>query len=417
MRHAHRHLERELDHRPPPAPAGLAGEQRHRRALPPGGQGRRGAVPRRAAAGAGLRERGARHRPVERRGGALPRGPGGRAQGTARRPRVRRRDRAPRRLRHLRPGPRLVGVRAQRPRGRPPALRLQAPVVRGPARGRARRRAGRPPLRGPRRLQRGADRRRRVRHRRLRGRHPCHPRRARRPRLPARGRSERRRPAPAQVRPALHLLGLPPALLPEEPRHAHRPGVRQRALRQGRQGRLRGPRGAQGQGRVRSRARGGRPRPLMPRWVHEPSVPGPPAQEARHRGAPRRPRVGRRAAVRVRAAARPGGPGGGAPGRHPGLPGGPGPDGPALARRRRDAALAGQRRGAVPGHGAGPHRARRRLADPRRRRARPVPRLRPRGGGGGGRAAVGRDRSARTLPALRRDRRELSLPQQGLKYG
>jgi len=40
-----------------------------------------------------------------------------------------------------------------------------------------------------------------------------------------------------------------------------------------------------------------------------------------------------------------------------------------------------------------------------------------RGGGGGGRAAVGRDRGARTLPALRRDRRELSPPQQGLKYG
>ena len=53
--------------------------------------------------------------------------------GPARRPRLRGRAGAPGDLRDLRPGPRLVGLRAERPRGRPPALRVQAALVRGAA--------------------------------------------------------------------------------------------------------------------------------------------------------------------------------------------------------------------------------------------------------------------------------------------
>ena len=45
--HAHRHLERQLDHRPAAPAAGLAGEHRHGRAVRPGDQVHRRAVPRR----------------------------------------------------------------------------------------------------------------------------------------------------------------------------------------------------------------------------------------------------------------------------------------------------------------------------------------------------------------------------------
>ena len=65
-----------------------------------------------------------------------------------------------------------------------------------------------------------------------------------------------------QVRPPVHLLGLPPAQLPEEQGHAHRPGLRQRPLRGGGQGQLRRPRGAEGQGSLRPRPGGRGPRRL-----------------------------------------------------------------------------------------------------------------------------------------------------------
>ena len=64
---------------------------------------------------------------------------------------------------------------------------------------------------------------------------------------------------PPQVRPPVHVLGLPPARLPQEPRHAHRPRLRQRPVREGRHRRLRRPRGAKGEGRLGPRSGRGRP--------------------------------------------------------------------------------------------------------------------------------------------------------------
>ena len=62
----------------------------------------------------------------------------------------------------------------------------------------------------------------------------------------ARGRRPRRGgPAGAEVRRAVHVLGLPPARLPEEHRHAHRPGLRVALARLRRDRRLRRPRRAQ----------------------------------------------------------------------------------------------------------------------------------------------------------------------------
>src|SRR5699024_884819 len=60
----------------------------------------------------------------------------------------------------------------------------------------------------------------------------------------------RHTPATAEVRPALHLLGLPCTRVPEEPRHAHRPRLRQRVVPLPGAGLLRRPRGAQGQRRL-----------------------------------------------------------------------------------------------------------------------------------------------------------------------
>ncbi|WDV30777.1 exodeoxyribonuclease III [Streptomyces sp. AD16] len=64
---------------------------------------------------------------MERRRDRLPRRPRRRRRRPARRPRLRRGGGAPGDLRDLRPGPRLVGLRAERPRGRPPhfAYKLQ----------------------------------------------------------------------------------------------------------------------------------------------------------------------------------------------------------------------------------------------------------------------------------------------------
>ncbi len=63
----------------------------------------------------------------------LPRRPRRRRHRAARRPGVRRRAGAPRDLGDLRPAAPLVGVRAQRPRGRARALRVQAALAGGPA--------------------------------------------------------------------------------------------------------------------------------------------------------------------------------------------------------------------------------------------------------------------------------------------
>ncbi|ADI06024.1 exonuclease [Streptomyces bingchenggensis BCW-1] len=145
------------------------------------------------------------------------------------------------------------------------ALRTSAAVDaaggRAPRRGR---RGGRRPLRRPRRLQCGAGRRGRMGPRRLRGLDACHHQGARGAGRPARGGPVRCDAAPPEVRPPLHLLGLPGAGLPEEQGHADRPGVWQRGLHQGRERCVCGPRGAQGQGRLGPRAGRRRPRHLTP---------------------------------------------------------------------------------------------------------------------------------------------------------
>ena len=238
-RHAHRHLERQFDHRPAAEAAGLAGEHRHGRAVPPGGQGAPPSSSRPTSCASWATSR--RSTPTGRWNGVAVISRVGlerRGQGPARRPGYDGVRGAPGGLRDLRPGPRLVGVRAQRPRGRPPALRLQARVVRG-AEGR-RRRATRPAAARSRCWATTTSRR----PTRTSGTvavfegatHVTPAERAALAALREAGLSDVV-PAPPQVRPPVHVLGLPPALLPQEPGHAHRPGLRQRAVRQGGQGR------------------------------------------------------------------------------------------------------------------------------------------------------------------------------------
>ena len=70
-------------------------------------------------------------------------------------------------------------------------------------------------------------------------------------------------PAAGEVRLSLHLLGLPGRHVPQEPRHAHRPGLCHAVRGWRGQRRVRRPRRPQGQGPVRPRARRGRPRPEL----------------------------------------------------------------------------------------------------------------------------------------------------------
>ena len=158
---AHRDLERQLDHRPAPPPAGVAGCHGAGRRVPPGDQDRRRRLPHRGRRGARLPGRLARRRPLERRRTAeqgRPRRRRARADRRARLPG----PRGPRGRRDLRRRAALVGLRAQRPRARTRPLRLQARLA-----GRAGYDGHGGPhdvreARGDGRLQRGAHRRRRL---------------------------------------------------------------------------------------------------------------------------------------------------------------------------------------------------------------------------------------------------------------
>ena len=192
----------------------------------------RGAVPRRAAARAGLRGGGPRHRPVERRGGDLPRRPRRTSSRAcpaspdyegAEEPRAISATCGPVRVWSVYvPNGREVGHAHYAYKLR--WLEALREAVAGDAAG------GRPfAVLGDFNVAPTDDDVWDVG--RLRGRSPTSP-------PPSAPRSRRcarralgRRPAPAQVRPPVHLLGLPPARLPQEPRHAHRPGVRQRPVR------------------------------------------------------------------------------------------------------------------------------------------------------------------------------------------
>ena len=163
----------------------------------------------------GLRHRGGRAQPVERRRAAVARRAGGRRGRLRRHAAVRRpcRRRGARDRRHLRRRARLVALRPQRPQARRPALRLQARLAGPPARDRAR--LARRPDRAGRRLEHLPDRRRRLRRHAVREVDPRDAARAGRvPGLPRRrlGRDD------ARARAGLHLLGLLPPALRARPR-------------------------------------------------------------------------------------------------------------------------------------------------------------------------------------------------------
>ena len=135
-----RHLERQLPAEPDRPRGGLPPAPRGRRAGGAGDQGARGAASADGALRHGLRGGCGRRRPVERRRADQP-GRDRRRGGGLRRPadlgRARCRRGARDRSDLWRRSP-LVAVRAQRPQGRRPALRLQARLVGEAARGGAR---------------------------------------------------------------------------------------------------------------------------------------------------------------------------------------------------------------------------------------------------------------------------------------
>ena len=178
---------------------------------------------------------------MERGGPAVHRRPGTRQPGLPRRAQLRggggRADparragaaqaRSPRGRGHLRRDPGLVAVRAQRAHPGIGALPVQAGLVRRPARRTKGRAEPRRPAGRGRRLQRGADRRRRVGPggvRRLDPRHPAGTTGAGRP---ARPRAARHRAQADEGAAPVHLLGLPRGRLSQGHGHAHRPGLRQ----------------------------------------------------------------------------------------------------------------------------------------------------------------------------------------------
>ena len=135
-------------------------------------------------------------------------------------------DRAAGSRRHLWRSAALVGVRAERARGRPCALRLQAAVA-GRAAGHRRRGTAVPrAVRRRRRLQHRADRRRRMGRQGGARRDPHQRARAGGAGPAARVGAARCRAAGVEARHPVHVLGLPGRHVPQEHGHAHRPRLR-----------------------------------------------------------------------------------------------------------------------------------------------------------------------------------------------
>ena len=236
-RRATGHLERQLPPLPARAGGRVARHRRRRRRRPAGDQGRRRQVPASwPFEAAGLRGRLPRAQPVERRRGRVP----GRAWTTsrwaspaARRSATRWRPRPARSAPPAAGSRRVEPVRAQRPHGRRPALRLQAAsgstALREAGRGldRRRRRTSRWPWSAtgtsPRPTTTSGTRRCSPT--------PTSPRPSGPPCRRSSTTASRDVVLPRHRARRLQLLGLPAARVPQEARHAHRPRARQRGVR------------------------------------------------------------------------------------------------------------------------------------------------------------------------------------------